>query len=74
MLICRDVQPLFPGFSLMLLVLVEPIQIGVQVFLVEALQAENVTGGVTGGQTYRRKTRALIDDAGDGLPERWSGV
>ncbi len=54
--------------------MVEPIQIGVQVFLVEAFQAENVTGGATGGRTYRRETQALIDDTGDGLPERWSGV
>jgi hypothetical protein len=51
------------------LIRIQPVQIGVQIIFVKTLHTENITGGVTGSQAYRRESRALIDHASDDLPE-----
>jgi hypothetical protein len=48
----------------------QPIQIGVEIVLVEADHAERRAGGVAARQTHRRQARALVEHAGDDLPQR----
>ena len=52
------------------LVVRQPIQIGVEIVLVEADHAERRADGVAARQTHRRQPRALIEHARDDLPQR----
>jgi len=56
------------------LMLVEPIEIGVQVIFVEALQAQDVTGGMSSCQPHGGQPGALVDDSGQNLPSGLLGV
>ena len=58
-----------PAFDVLLMVR-QPIEIGVEVVFVETDHAQRRADGVTARQTNRRQTRALIERAGDDLPQR----
>lgn len=48
---------------------VEPIEVFVEVVFVEGFESEDVTGGVGVGEADGGEARALVDNAGDDLPE-----
>ena len=52
------------------LIVRQPIQIGVEVVFVEADRSQRRADGMAARQTNRRQPRALIEHAGDDLPER----
>ncbi len=52
------------------LVFAEPVEIGVEIIFVEALQTEDVAGGMGACEAHRAQARALVDDTRDHLPER----
>jgi len=57
-----------PGLDAALMV-GEPRQVFVKVVFVEGIQPEQITAGVGAGQAHGTQARALIDDAGDDLPQ-----
>jgi len=56
------------------LVLVEPIQVGIQIVLIEGFEVQHVAGGMGAGQPHGGQPRALIDDPRQDLPESPFGV
>jgi hypothetical protein len=56
------------------LTLGQPVEIVVQVILVEGFEFQHVTGGMRGGQPHRRQPGPLADDTGEDLPEGISAL
>src|SRR6267378_7328961 len=52
------------------LLLAEPIEIGIEVILVEAAEPQDLTAGMRPRQAYGRQAGSLVDNSGNDLPQR----